>query len=198
MSRLIETLQLKNGILQNVEYHNMRMARSRRDIFMLDKKTDLQEEITVPGEFSKGVYKCRVVYNENIDTIEFIPYILKPVHSLMIVHGEIDYSYKFEDRSAIKELFAKRGRCDDILIVKNNFVTDTSYCNIVFYRNNRWYTPSTPLLNGTRRSRLIDEGVVSAEEIKVDDLKHYTKASLINSMLEIGDILIDIENIILS
>lgn len=196
MSRLLETLQLKNGTLQNVEYHNRRMISSRRVLFDLDKKTDLQNEVTIPAEYRTGIYKCRVVYNENIDTVEFIPYEIKPVLSLKIVHGEIEYSHKFEDRSAIKELFARRENCDDILIIKNNIVTDTSYCNIVFYREGKWFTPSSPLLKGTKREKLLDEGIIQAEEITANDIRHYTKASLINSMLDIGDIVIKIENII--
>lgn len=196
MSRLLETLQLKNGTLQNVEYHNRRMISSSRALFDLDKKTDLQNEVTIPPEYRTGIYKCRVVYNENIDTVEFIPYEIKPVLSLKIVHGEIDYSHKFEDRSAIKELFAKRENCDDILIIKNNIITDTSYCNIVFYREGKWFTPSSPLLKGTKREKLIDEGIINAEEITIKDIQHYTKACLINSMLDIGDIVIEIKNII--
>jgi 4-amino-4-deoxychorismate lyase len=196
MSRLLETLQLKNGTLQNVEYHNRRMISSSRALFDLDKKTDLQNEVTIPPKYRTGIYKCRVVYNENIDTIEFIPYEIRPVLSLKIVHGEIDYSHKFEDRSAIKGLFAKRENCDDILIIKNNIVTDTSYCNIVFYRDGKWFTPSSPLLKGTKREKHLDEGIINAEEITIKDIQHYTKACLINSMLDIGDIVIEIKNII--
>jgi len=196
MSRLLETIQLKDGILRNVKYHNTRMKISRNEILQIDKTADLREEITVPVEFQTGIFKCRVVYNENIDTIEFIPYVIKPVRSLKIVHGDIDYSYKFEDRSAIKELFAKRESCDDILVVKSNRITDTSYCNVVFFRENKWYTPSTPLLRGTKREKLMDDGIITAENISIKDIQNYSKVSLINSMLDIGDIIIDIKNIL--
>ena len=196
MSRLVESLQLKDGILQNVEYHNRRMSRALRDLFHIDKAADLVNEIEIPSELMTGLFKCRVVYDRNIDTIEFIPYVVKTVRSLKIVHGDIDYSYKFEDREGIKELFAERGNCDDILIVKNNLITDTSSANIVFYRDRKWYTPSTHLLKGTKRARLLDKEIIFPEEITVHDIKHYSKASLINAMLDIGDVVIDIENIL--
>lgn len=172
------------------------MNKSRHDLFQIDKVIGLQDQISIPLEFQTGIYKCRVVYNENIETIEFIPYILKPVRSLKIIRGDIDYSYKFEDRSSIKELFSKRENCDDILIVKNNLVTDTSYCNIVFYRDGSWFTPSSPLLNGTKRQKLLDEGIITAEEITIKDIHHYERASLINSMLDLEDMVISIEKII--
>jgi len=197
MSRLVESLQLLNGSLANVEYHNMRMRYSRRSLFQHDENIDLKKEITVPREFRSGLFKCRVVYNENIDTVEFIPYEIKQTCSLKIVHGDIDYSYKFEDRSEIKDLFAKRENCDDILILKNGLITDTSSANIVLLRDGRWYTPSTPLLKGTKRQKFLDEGIIFEEEIAVCDIKHYSKASLINAMLDIGDVTVEAENILL-
>ncbi len=196
MSRLVESLQLKDGILQNVEYHNMRMSRSLRDLFHIDRAADLSKEIEIPSEFFSGLFKCRVVYDTNIDTIEFIPYVVKTVRSLKIVHGNIDYSYKFEDRERLKELFAERENCDDILIVKNNRLTDTSSANIVLQRDGKWFTPEIPLLRGTKREKLLDDGIISVEEITVDEIKYYSKASLINAMLDIGDVVIDIENIL--
>lgn len=196
MSRLVESLQLINGNLANVEYHNMRMRYSRRGLFQLDGNIDLKKEITIPQEFRSGLFKCRVVYDENIDTIEFIPHEIKKIRSLKAVHGEIDYSYKFEDRSAIKDLFARRENCDDILILKDGLLTDTSSANIILLRDGRWYTPSTPLLKGTKRQKLLDEGIIFEEEITANDIAQYSKASLINAMLDIGDIVIDIENII--
>lgn len=195
MSRLVESLQLKNGSLANVEYHNLRMRYSRRNFYQLDDDIDLKKEITVPREFRSGLFKCRVVYNENIDTVEFIPYEKKQIRSLKAVHGEIDYSHKFEDRGAIKNLFTKRENFDDILIIKNGMFTDTSSANIVLLREGRWYTPSTPLLKGTKRQKLLDEGIIFEEEITAGDIKHYSKASLINAMLDIGDIIVEAENI---
>ncbi len=195
MSRLVESLQLKNGVLQNTDYHNTRMKHSRRDLFQLDENIDLKEEITIPAEFRSGLFKCRVVYTRNIDTVEFIPYEIKQIRSLKIVHGEIDYSFKFEDRSSIKNLFAERGNCDDIIILKDGMLSDTSSANIVLLREGRWYTPSTPLLKGTKRQKLLDDGIIFEEEISADDISHFSQASLINAMLDIGDIIIGTEGI---
>jgi len=196
MSRLVESLQLKNGRLINAEYHNMRMRYSRRDLFHLDEDIDLKKEIAVPREFRSGLYKCRVVYDENIDTVEFIPYEIKKIRSLKIVYSEIDYSYKFEDRSELKEMYSKREDFDDILIVKNNLITDTSSANIVFLKETKWYTPASPLLKGTKRQKLLDDKIIFEEEITENDIKYYSKAYLINAMIDIGDVPIDMENIL--
>src|SRR5690606_14853325 len=89
------------------------------------------------------------------------PYEVRAVTSLKIIHDDtIDYSLKYEDRSSIDNLFAKRNNCDDILIIKNGFVTDASYSNIAFYDGSRWITPAQPLLKGTMRQHLLDTGVI--------------------------------------
>ena len=62
-----------------------------------------------------------------------------------------DYSFKFSNRKAIDDLLKFRNGCDDILIVRNGLITDTSYSNVVFRKDNMYFTPNFPLLNGTKR-----------------------------------------------
>jgi len=73
--------------------------------------------------------------------------------------------------------------CDEILIIKQNLITDTSFSNITFFDGTRWITPSSPLLAGTMRSFLIQKQVIVEKEIRVTDLKDFEKARLINAML---------------
>ena len=78
--------------------------------------------------------------------------------------------------------------CDDILIVKNGRITDTSYANIVVRgSDNTWYTPSTYLLNGTRRQSLLDRGIIKEREITPASLRKFRELHLINSMINIAD-----------
>jgi 4-amino-4-deoxychorismate lyase len=74
---------------------------------------------------------------------------------------------------------------DEILIIKNGFVTDTSFSNIVFFDGIKWITPSTYLLNGTQRQQLLQQGAIIEEEIRPSDLKHFRFAKLINAMLDL-------------
>lgn len=74
--------------------------------------------------------------------------------------------------------------CDDILIIKNKRITDTSIANIVFYNGNRWITPSQPLLEGTCRARLLSEGGIEVDEIMMNDIKLFSQFKLINAMNE--------------
>ena len=84
----------------------------------------------------------------------------------------------------------------DILIVKNNLVSDTSFSNIAFFDGNNWFTPSLPLLKGTKRELLIYNGLLNVIDIKVTDIKKNFKSfCLINSMINLSDFVLPIENI---
>ena len=52
----------------------------------------------------------------------------------------MEYNYKWEDRSQLDALYAKRENVDDILIVKNGLITDTLYANIAFEKSGQWFT----------------------------------------------------------
>ena len=95
----------------------------------------------------------------------------------------------------MKELKKGLKENEDIIIVKNGFVTDSSFSNLIFFDGKEWYTPSTPLLKGTTRARLLNEKKITERVIKIEDIKNYKSISLINAFNEIGDILIDIENV---
>jgi 4-amino-4-deoxychorismate lyase len=165
------------------------MERSLFDLFGKKGTVSLEKIIAVPQSAQDGVYKCRVLYDQNITTIEFIPYIIREVRSLRIVYDDgISYSYKFSDRLSIKRLFDLRGKCDDILIIKNGLVTDSSYANVILKdQNSDWITPRSCLLKGTRRSQLLNDKCISEAEISVADLKKYSEIRLINAMIGIED-----------
>ena len=82
---------------------------------------------------------------------------------------------------------------DDVLIVKNGFVTDTSFSNVVFRQDDRLFTPDTFLLNGCKRQELISKGTIEERKISLDDIKSYQCCYLINAMLDIEDNPFDVE-----
>ncbi|MCX8011124.1 MAG: chorismate-binding protein, partial [Ignavibacteria bacterium] len=63
------------------------------------------------------------------------------------------------------------------------------------YDGSDWVTPSTPLLKGTKRQMLIDNKRIIEKNITSTELKDYQKLALINAMLDLGEIVIDIENV---
>lgn len=143
---------------------------------------NLAHQISIPDDAQQGIYKCRVVYGRDIEQVEFVPYQQRAIRTLRRVPCDtIDYSHKYADRSLLNQLFAQRGNCDDVLIIKNGLVTDTSYANIVLYDGQRWVTPAHPLLRGTRRQYLMDIGLIQEAVIEENDLSHYQKFQIINA-----------------
>ncbi len=188
MSLLLETIQIKNREFQNLEYHQHRVDRSRRILFGSVEKMNLLENIEIPESLKSGMYKCRVVYSDKIYSVEFLTYNPKAIKTLKLIRNNgIDYAMKYHDRKSLENLFDLRSVGDDILIVKNNLITDTSFCNILFYNDAQWFTPEKPLLEGTQRQKLLDEGRIKTCNISPDNLFIYQKFMLINAMLEFDE-----------
>lgn len=140
-----------------------------------------------------------MIYGWELLQVEFLPYTPRPIRSLKLVADDaIDYAWKSEDRSALEHLFAQKGACDDILIVKNGLLTDSSYSNLAFYDGEVWFTPEMPLLQGVQRERLLQEEQIIAASIRVEDLNCFSQIALINAMLQLGDCVVDVADVISS
>lgn len=195
MCQLVESIKIKDGKTVHIEYHQKRMNRSRNLYFNLQDELDIagavNEKLQEPDlkkRTEHSLCKCRVVYGKLIDAIAISEYHRRCVQSLKLVYSEtINYNFKYADRSALNELFDRRGECDDILIVKDGKITDTSYSNVAFYDGNDWYTPSTYLLPGTKRSYLLETNIIKERIIQVSDIKQFEKLRIINAMIDFED-----------
>lgn len=190
MFQLLETIKIVDGVIQNLEYHNYRFNKTRKDLFGQNEFIDIKN--LIKNHYNNSLLKCRLIYSKNSFEIDINPYEKKIIKSLKLVHDDkIEYSYKFADRSSLNNLLKLKEECDEILIIKKGHVTDTSFSNIVFYDGNKWLTPDQPLLFGTKRSMLLREGIIQETRIKECDILNFEKASLINAMLEINDVVIN-------
>jgi 4-amino-4-deoxychorismate lyase len=181
----IETIRLADGQLSNLLYHNERLNRTRLACFGATKKWDLSQLIDIPQEATQGLYKCRVTYGRELEKIEFEAYQPRVIKSLLLVVDDaIEYGFKFQNRVALQHNFEKRGKADDVLMVKEGLITDTSYANVVFWDGSQWVTPDRPLLKGTKRAQLLRDGVIVEQKIRVEDLVAFIHVRLINAMLD--------------
>lgn len=188
MCPLFETIKCNNGKLFNMEFHQERFEKSSLDYFGNHTNTVLEKVIEIPGFARAGLFRCRVTYSSKIEKIEFIPHQYRKIKSLKIVEDqEIEYHFKSTGREKLNALFDKRGTCDDIIIVKNGFITDSSFANLVFFDGKNWFTPDTPLLRGTQRARLITGGKIRERRIVADDLSGFMKAGLINALNDLEE-----------
>ena len=177
---LLETIKIEDGIIHNLPYHQERCTQSCHALYDATDILELKTHINPPP---KGLYRCRILYAKTIHTIEYIPYVSKVISSLKIIASDVEYTYKYANRDALNTLLVMEKAYDDILIEKNGYLTDTSIANIAFYDGKQWVTPQNPLLKGTMRQKLIDEGFLQTKQIKVSDISAYTQVALMNAML---------------
>lgn len=180
----LETIRLEEGRFPFLPYHQNRFDRTRRHFCMDDKPLSLADHLEIPPEYQTGLYKVRVIYRCGIEDVSCQPYTIRPVKTLKLVQANhINYEYKYENRSEIESLFAERGEFDDILMVKNGLLTDTSYANIILSDGQYWYTPARPLMQGTCRARLLESGRIIPTDIYAEHLHDFQEIRLINSMM---------------
>jgi len=197
MCRFIETLCVRDGEIQHLPFHQARVDRSRQIVLKINQSLALDQLLQVPDEWKTVArVKCRLVYSTEIEEITFGEYIPRTIRSLrLVMHDTIQYDHKFADRCLINHLLDQRQGCDDILMVKNGLITDTSYSNVAFYDGREWFTPHQPLLPGTTRARLLSEGRLREAKITSNGLLEFESCSLINAMLPLGECLVAVDNI---
>ncbi|MDD2449187.1 MAG: aminotransferase class IV family protein [Sulfurimonas sp.] len=185
-----ETIRVINAEAQHLEYHQKRYEKVLKSLGIKEFKS-LKEYIKPP---SLALYRCRVVYSAKSIDVEFHKYKKREIKSLKLVYDDkILYTYKSTSREHLDKLFEQRCQSDDVLIVKDSLITDTTIANVAFFRDGLWYSPKEPLLCGTTRARLIDEGKIVLKDIRVDELALYSGLALMNAMIDFD--IIALENI---
>ena len=186
MFQFIETMAIVNGHIRNFNYHNERFITTYNHHFGTERSTLLADTIlklssNIPP---KGLHKLRILYSKNIDNISIEPYKISAIKKIKLIEdNSIDYTFKSSNRDYLNKLFSQRGESDNIIIIKNNFITDTAFGNTIFFNGDQWVTPSTPLLKGTMRKYLLDNNIIFEAPINKRDLSSFKSFKHINAMI---------------
>lgn len=192
MCQFVETIRIEAGKIHNIDYHTERFNRTRAFFWKESLPLNLSESIS--PQIQPGIQKCRIVYRREIEEITYTPYQMREVTSLHPVSCDaIDYTYKSTNREELNRLFAQRGSADDILIIKDGYITDTSIANVALYDGNIWWTPAQPLLRGTKRAELLDKRLIIEKDIPFTQLTEYSRIMLFNAMIDWEKLVLPIE-----
>ncbi|PIK18556.1 chorismate-binding protein [Prevotella intermedia] len=196
MCQFIETMCVEQGKIINLDYHLERIKNTRKH-FWNTEKTVPTDQLSALAATQDSRAKLRFTYDkENIYDLSCTPYNTRKIERLKLLESnDIEYRYKSVDRSEINLLKAQTEPTDEIIIVKQNRLTDTSYTNIALFDGSQWITPSTPLLKGTRRAQLLDAGRLIECEVLATDLKSFQSISLINAMMDLEELVLSISSI---
>jgi 4-amino-4-deoxychorismate lyase len=193
MCLLLESIRVENKVAEALEYHQDRVDAARKTLFGNVPKLDLYNLIESQEIQDDGLFKCRIVYGLKVEDIQFIPYKIKKIKSVKLVEtGAFSYNCKFLDRSFFEKLILQNTDYDELVLMRNGEITDSCFSNLVFFNGDKWLTPCRPLLEGTRRRRLIDQKRIFPASIVESNLKDFRIISFINSMLDLGDLTIDV------
>lgn len=197
MSRFIESIKVEDQKIFLKELHQKRMNDTFSN-FGKVCKIDIYSQFLNLEHYEDGLYKFRIEYDlENNFKTQIIPYAISELYDFeLVIDNKIDYNFKSADRTQLQKLKDK-SHADEVIIVKNNQVTDTSYSNLLFLKDKTWFTPKSYLLNGVMRQNLLQSKEIEETEITLDNIKEFTHFQLINALNDFDDMFIyPIEKII--
>lgn len=190
MSQFIESIKVEDQELFLLEFHQKRVNETFAH-FGKEGSIDLAKIFKDLEHDEDGLYKLRLVYDldKKFRTM-MMPYAIPEIQDFQLVeNNSYDYSFKFEDRKELEKMKTK-SKSEEIIIVKNNHITDTSFSNILFQKGKDWFTPSTYLLNGVQRQYLLKKKKIKETEITLQNIKEFSHFQLINAMNDFDDMFI--------
>jgi 4-amino-4-deoxychorismate lyase len=195
MYPFVETIRIEKGEICNIFYHQQRLARTMRHFYPQATVPLLSEALSRRKWPDDKIWKVHIEYDgSGILLVKTEEYHIRQIRNLRLIDDdEISYAYKSADRRCLSDLSALKGDADEIVIVRNGLLTDTSYSNIALFDGCQWITPLHPLLEGTMRQSLLDQGVVTARDIRAEEWTDFRKVSLINAMMPLGRCVCEIE-----
>ena len=190
MSQFIESIKVEDQKIFLAELHQKRVndtfsnfgKEGSIDVAKIFKNLEIDEN---------GLYKLRIIYdlNKNFRT-QLIPYAISEIDDFQLVeNNNYDYSFKFEDRKEFERMKIK-AKTEEIIVVKNNHITDTSFSNLLFLKGKDWFTPTTFLLNGVQRQHLLKTKKIKETEITLNNIKEFSHFQIINSLNDFDDMFI--------
>lgn len=190
MFPVFESIAVMDGRYLNLPIHTRRVQRTARALWQLNFSNNYLLE-RLPVFSNGGLYKCRFFYHETDFRFDFQAYKEKVIHTLKLIEApRLKYDYKWSNRNEINAYANGLPIGSEVLFTCEGYLTDTTYSNVALLRNKQWYTPETPLLQGTQRAVALENGLLKTTQIHCNDLHHYEQISLINALNPLGKIIV--------
>lgn len=202
--KFIESIRLEAGDLWNLPLHQRRMDLTLIAHFGTSCRIDLANELKCRSLPASGLFKIRVTYGQKIEAIEIEPYARHTAQQVALVQAdELDYRYKYANRTALDALRGEVGPGIQPLIVQHGLLTDAIYANLCFLERgtNVWLTPQRPLLDGVARAaalamRQVVPAPVSVAEIRAGRFSHLKLINCMTLFHEAGEIPLSAERLV--
>jgi 4-amino-4-deoxychorismate lyase len=184
MSQFFESICINDRVAENLYFHQARVNKTLNAFDASQYSIDLTKIIQQLVLPTLGLFKLRISYDLKGNyqaACNPYQYRLMNHFALLDIKGH-RYDYKYANRDWINEALTQSGN-DEIIMHDDGLIKDCSYTNIVFFDGANWYTPESPLLEGTQRAKLIQEGIIITKALHVDELPNFQKFKCINAMI---------------
>ena len=187
MSQFIESIKVEDQQIFLLDQHQKRVNETFA-YFGKEVSINLDEIFKSLEHDEDGLYKFKITYDlTGKYRTQMIPYAMSEIANFQLVeNNSYDYSFKFEDRKELEKMKIL-SKAAEIIIVKNNHITDSSYSNLLFKKGKDWFTPKTYLLNGVQRQYLLKTKKIKEADITLQNMSEYSHFQLINALNEIDD-----------
>jgi 4-amino-4-deoxychorismate lyase len=190
MSQFIESIKVEDQEIYLLEFHQKRVDQTFAH-FGKEGSIDIAKIYKHLEHDEDGLFKLRIIYDldKKVRT-QMIPYAIPEIEDFQLVeNNSFDYSFKFEDRKELEKMKMK-SKAEEIIIVKNNHITDTSFTNLLFLKGKDWFTPTSYLLNGVQRQNLLKHKKIKETEVTLQNIKQFSHFQLINALNDFDDMFI--------
>ncbi len=180
---LIETMRLEDGTVKRFSYHENRLNKSAAHFNFI--KPDFKEAVAsyIEGKnLASGVYKLRVTLSRegklNISHA-VLPENNQPVTAVLAeapILGAPDF---IEHKTTVRHQYGGKRNDSDVVLYYNDIldITEFNIGSIVIKEAGEFYTPplSSGILSGVMRQALIDDEIITEQNITLNDLRHKYK-----------------------
>lgn len=190
MSQFIESIKVEDKKIFLLDQHQKRVNETF-SYFGKAEPLDLAAIFKSLEHDEDGLYKFKITYDlTGKYRTQMIPYAISEIADFQLVENNVyDYSFKFEERKELEKMKIL-SKAAEIIVVKNNHITDSSYSNLLFKKGKEWFTPMTYLLNGVQRQHLLKTKKIKEAEITLQTLSEYSHFQLINALNEFDDVVV--------
>jgi 4-amino-4-deoxychorismate lyase len=190
-------MKLEDGEIFNLKYHQERICAAFAELFPDRRPLNLEDTLSGTVFLQTGLFRLRVSYDRDSAEITVSPYVRRMISRLIIIEDNgLGYPYKFEDRSLFAKYAERFAEDEEPLFAVGGRICDTTFGNAVFRKNGVYFTPRSFLLKGTMRTQLLEDGVIREADITVDNITDFSEVHIINALNGIGDIAVDVKNVV--
>ncbi|MGO1922816.1 MAG: aminodeoxychorismate synthase component I [Jeotgalicoccus sp.] len=180
---LIETMRLEDGTVKRFSYHENRLNKSAAHFNFI--KPDFKEAVAsyIEGNnLTSGVYKLRATLSRegklNISHA-VLPEKNQPVTAVLAEAPILGAQDFIVHKTTVRHQYGgKRNDSDVVLYYNDNLdITEFNIGSIVIKEAGKFYTPplSSGILSGVMRQALIDDEIITEQNITLNDLRHKYK-----------------------